>query len=165
MNRRQVVSGLVSVAAVLAGGKMEAAVQSGYIDQIRVLKRKRTLQLLSDGKMMREYNIRLGFNPEGSKRFFGDGRTPEGRYRIEGRNPFSRFHLSLKIDYPNDADRRFAYKHGRSPGGEIFIHGQVNGSRYTNPADWTEGCIALSDADMDEVWKYVPIGCVIDIKP
>ncbi len=110
------------------------------------------------------FKIHLGADPKGPKHFFGDGKTPEGAYRIAYRNPNSTFHLSLEISYPNAADRAYAKAHGMDPGGEIFIHGQS-----PNPSswkwDWTAGCIALSNRDMDKVFAMVRPGTPIWIEP
>ena len=111
-------------------------------------------------------NIRFGDAPEGHKQFEGDERTPEGRYTIRGRNPKSAYSLSLRISYPNAADRAYARRHGRSPGGDIFIHGQPN--RWPGPTlatDWTDGCIALSNPEIKQLWDLVPNGIPITIRP
>jgi murein L,D-transpeptidase YafK len=119
-----------------------------------------------DREIVRYTNIRFGDAPEGHKQFEGDERTPEGRYTIDGRNPNSAYHLSLRISYPNATDRAFAKAQGRSPGGDIFIHGQPNrwpGPTLTN--DWTDGCIALPDAEIEQLWDIVPDGIPITIRP
>lgn len=137
------------------------------VDQVLIDKSKRTLVLLSGTTTIRSYrNIKLGDAPIGHKRFEGDEKTPEGSYRIDGRNPGSRYFRSLRISYPNVADRAFAAGAGRSPGGEIFIHGQPNGSPLARlPHDWTDGCIALSNAEMSEVWRLVRTGTRVVIRP
>ena len=119
-----------------------------------------------DREIVRYTNIRFGDAPEGHKQFEGDERTPQGRYTIDGRNPNSAYHLSLRISYPNAADRAFAKARGRSPGGDIFIHGQPN--RWPGPtlaSDWTDGCIALSNAEIEQLWDIVPDGIPITIRP
>ena len=135
-------------------------------DFIRVDKSERTLVLYSAGKPVRTYRgLQLGGAPEGHKRFEGDERTPEGRYTIDTRNPASAYHLSLRISYPNAADRAFAQARGRSPGGEIFIHGQPNWLPLGRlPGDWTDGCIALSNAEIEDLWRLVPDGTPIEIE-
>ena len=136
-------------------------------DFVRVEKSERTLVLYAAGKPVRTYRgIQLGDAPEGHKRFEGDERTPEGRYTIDARNPASAYHLSLHISYPDAADRAYASARGRSPGGEIFIHGQPNDWPAGRvPGDWTDGCIALSNDEMEAVWRATPDGTVIDILP
>ncbi|WP_447751699.1 L,D-transpeptidase family protein [Sphingopyxis fribergensis] len=117
-------------------------------------------------EIVRYKNIRFGDAPTGHKQFEGDERTPEGTYRISGRNPKSAYHLSLRISYPNAADRAFAKAKGRSPGGDIFIHGQPNA--WPGPPiarDWTDGCIALSNAEIKQLWDIVPDGTPITIRP
>lgn len=136
-------------------------------DRLLIDKSDRVLVLYSgDGEIARYDNIRFGDAPTGHKRFEGDERTPEGRYTIDARNPASSYHLSLRISYPNANDRAYAEARGRSPGGNIFIHGQPNGyDGAPIPRDWTDGCIALSNAEIAQVWKLVPDGAVIDIRP
>jgi murein L,D-transpeptidase YafK len=151
-----------------AGSGAASAIAKGLVaDRILVDKSDRTLILYSGGKAIARYNnVRFGDQPMGHKRFEGDERTPEGTYTIDRRNPNSIAHLSLGISYPNAADRAFAEARGQSPGGDIFIHGQMNGwGDVTLPFDWTDGCIALSDAEMDQLWQLVPIGAVITIQP
>lgn len=131
-------------------------------DSIVVDKSERRMRLLRDGKLIRTYSILLGDAPSGHKRQQGDERTPEGAYRISGRNPNSRFHLSLRVSYPNQADRKQARARGVDPGGDIMIHG---GTPRGYRRDWTDGCIALSDAQIEEVWSLVPNGTPIRIDP
>lgn len=136
-------------------------------DHIVVDKSDRTLILYQDDTEIARYDqIRFGNAPSGHKRFEGDEKTPEGTYRINGRNPGSRFHLSLRISYPNAVDRAFAQARGKSPGGDIFIHGQPNGYQGAPIAsDWTDGCIALSNAEIKQIWEVVPDGTSITIQP
>ncbi|MEM1133838.1 MAG: L,D-transpeptidase family protein [Pseudomonadota bacterium] len=145
-----------------------AAIAKGLTaDTIMVDKSDRVLDLYADGKVIARYTgIRFGDDPVGHKRFQGDERTPEGRYTIDRRNPNSIAHLSLGISYPNAADRAYAEERGQSPGGDIFIHGQMNG--WEGPAlpyDWTDGCIAVTNSEMDELWQLVPVGTEIIIQP
>jgi murein L,D-transpeptidase YafK len=136
-------------------------------DFILVDKSDRTLTLFSHGVPFRSFlGLQLGGQPLGPKRFAGDERTPEGTYAIDTRNPRSAFHLSLRVSYPNAADRAYAAARGRSPGGEIFIHGQPNALSDGRVAgDWTDGCIALSNAEIEELWQTVPDGTPIEIRP
>ena len=135
-------------------------------DYLIVDKSERLLVAYRDGRPIRAYrDIRFGDAPIGHKRFEGDERTPEGLYTIDRRNPQSRFHLSLGISYPNARDRAYAAQYGRSPGGDIFIHGQPTG--YRGPplrGDWTDGCIALTNAEIEELWRIVPDGTPIEIR-
>lgn len=140
------------------------------VASIVVRKAARTLQLIGpDGKVVRTYKVALGSTPRGHKQQQGDGKTPEGRYRISGRNPNSRFHLSLRISYPNAEDRRQARRRGVSPGGDIMIHGLPNGRGWIGPAhrraDWTNGCIAVTDREIEEIWRVVPVGTPIELRP
>ena len=120
------------------------------------------MQLLRDGKVLRTYRIALGDAPVGHKRQQGDERTPEGDYTISFRNAKSRFHLSLRVSYPNAADRAQAAARGVDPGGDIMIHGNTPPG-YTG--DWTDGCIAVTDAEIEEIWRLVPVGTPIRIDP
>ena len=136
-------------------------------DLVVVDKSERTLALYAESRPVRTYRgLQLGDAPDGHKRFEGDERTPEGRYTIDYRNPASSYHLSLHISYPNAADRTYATARGRSPGGEIFIHGQPNWLPAGRlPGDWTDGCIALANAEIEELWRLVPDGTPIEIRP
>jgi murein L,D-transpeptidase YafK len=142
---------------------------SGPADLVRVDKSDRRMELMRRGEVIRAYRVSLGSNPRGHKQKEGDGRTPEGRYRIDWRNPRSKFHRSLHISYPNPQDRHAARAQGVSPGGAIMIHGLPNGWGWAAPFfalwDWTDGCIAVSDAEMDEVWNAVADGTPIEILP
>ncbi|MBO9696991.1 MAG: L,D-transpeptidase family protein [Sphingopyxis sp.] len=136
-------------------------------DRLLVDKSERVLIAYAGNREIVRYtDIRLGDAPAGHKQFEGDERTPEGRYRISGRNSKSAYHLSLRISYPNAADRGYARAHGRSPGGDIFIHGQPN-VRSGPPIarDWTDGCIALSNAEIKQLWDIAPDGIPITIRP
>jgi murein L,D-transpeptidase YafK len=137
----------------------------GKADRIFVDKSDRVLIVYQGNKVIARYkNIRLGDNPIGHKQYEGDEKTPEGNYRISGRNPGSSYHLSLRISYPNAADSAFAAKSGKSAGGDIFIHGQPN--NWPGPTltrDWTDGCIALSNAEVEQLWALVPDGIPIRI--
>jgi murein L,D-transpeptidase YafK len=137
------------------------------IEHIVVEKAARRMLLYSGGKLAHTLNnIQLGDVPVGHKRFEGDERTPEGHYTIDSRNPRSAFHLSLHISYPRSQDTDFAAKQGRSPGGQVFIHGQPNwlpGGRLRG--DWTNGCIAVSNVEIEALWKSVRNGTSIEIVP
>jgi murein L,D-transpeptidase YafK len=117
--------------------------------------------------VVRTYPVGLGFAPEGDKNRQGDGRTPEGLFRIDRRNDRSRFHLSLGLDYPQPEDIARAVEGGYSPGGDIFIHGQPPGieGRRRLAGDWTDGCIAITNANMDEVWRVTPLGTEVEVVP
>jgi murein L,D-transpeptidase YafK len=138
-------------------------------DRVLVSKSERKLQLLRNGQVLRTYKIALGLRPEGHKEFEGDFRTPEGVYHLSRRNPNSEYFLSIQIDYPNERDVARARRQGVRPGGAIMIHGQPNVPRkprdYYSNVDWTEGCIAVSNSDMVEIWLMTPPDTPIEIKP
>ena len=134
-------------------------------DFVLIEKAERRLTLMRDGVILKHYRIGLGFSPAGDKQVEGDGRTPEGIYRIDRRNDRSKFHLSLGIDYPRPDQRAAARAEGRNPGGDIFIHGQPNGySGKKIRGDWTAGCAAVSNAEIREIWAHVPIGTTVEIR-
>lgn len=154
------------ISLVLLIAAPAAAQERAPVDLVRVDKSDRTLTLYAGGKPVRTYTgIQLGDEPAGAKHFQGDERTPEGRYVLDYDNPNSRYHLSLHVSYPNAADVAYARRRGRVPGGDIFIHGQPNGSGARVDGDWTDGCIALSDAEIEEVWSLVGDGTEIEIVP
>jgi murein L,D-transpeptidase YafK len=140
---------------------------SGPVDLILIEKSARRLTLIQNGQPARIWPIALGFSPEGDKSREGDGRTPEGTFRIDRRNDQSAFHLSLGLDYPQPDDIARATKAGYSPGGDIMIHGQPNAvpEPLQVPGDWTAGCIALTNAQMREIWDHTPIGTKVEIRP
>lgn len=133
------------------------------VTSIQVHKGARKMYLLHNGQVLEEFNVSLGFQPKGHKQFEGDGKTPEGTYYITHRNPKSQFHLSLGISYPNRADRAYASSKGKSPGGDIFIHGAP--PRPADRWDWTAGCIAVTDEEMEIIYSMVKPGTVIHILP
>ena len=134
-------------------------------DQVVVDKSDRRLDLLANGQVMTSFPIALGRNPVGHKEREGDSRTPEGAYVLDWRNPKSRFYLSLHVSYPNAEDVARAKAAGVSPGGDIMIHGHSFGLPGLLPYDWTAGCIAVANADMDVIWAAVPDGTPILIQP
>ncbi|MEQ1629968.1 MAG: L,D-transpeptidase family protein [Gallionella sp.] len=139
------------------------------VDLVRVLKSEHKLQLISVGKVTREFDVALGGQPIGHKLQEGDGRTPEGFYTLDYKKSDSAFYRALHISYPNSLDIAAAKARGVSPGGAIMIHGQKNGlgwlSFISQGFDWTNGCIALTNSDMDIVWGEVNEGTKIEIKP
>jgi murein L,D-transpeptidase YafK len=147
-----------------------AATHSGvHADRVVVLKKERTLQLLSQGKVVKSYKVALGGDPIGPKTRQGDHRTPEGLYVLDSRNPHSQFYKSIHISYPNEHDRAEARGKGVSAGGDVFVHGLPNGYRAIGAThrlkDWTDGCVAVTDEEIDEIWGIVPDGTPIEIKP
>ncbi|WP_108608946.1 L,D-transpeptidase family protein [Aminobacter sp. P9b] len=139
------------------------------VDLVRVDKSDRLMELMSGEKIVRSYAVALGANPVGHKRQEGDERTPEGRYVLDWRNPESAFTKSIHISYPNANDKAAAMRAGVDPGGMIMIHGQSKGfgwwSWLMQMFDWTNGCIAVTDEDMAEIWQMVENGTPIEINP
>lgn len=162
-------SAAVAVVVCLSWMKDDASIPPGTANRILVEKSKRTMTLFSDQRMLRTYSISLGPNPEGHKQQEGDGRTPEGIYWIDWRNPQSKYHLSLHISYPNAEDTQAAAVRGVSPGGDIMIHGLPNGvgviGKVHLAKDWTAGCIAVTNAEIEEIWAAVPDGAEVEIRP
>jgi murein L,D-transpeptidase YafK len=138
-------------------------------DKVLVIKSKSKLYLKKRGKILKQYHVTFGANPRGHKQKKGDQRTPEGKYVLDYKNQDSRFYKSIHISYPNEADKKRAKKMGVSPGGCIMIHGQKNGfgrvAFITQRFNWTDGCIAVSNHAMDEIWRAVDVGTPIEIKP
>ena len=153
----------VPVAGLGGGPAFEMA------ERIVVEKGARRLLLLSRGAVVAAYPVRLGLNPYGRKEREGDFRTPEGTYRLSRRNPRSEFFLSLEVSYPSAEDRARARRSGVRPGGLIMIHGQPNVPRkppdYYARNDWTDGCIAVSNSDMVDIWLRTRLGTPIEIRP
>lgn len=163
---------LIAAAAFVAAWLSSRAPQplpplARSVERIVIDKSDRLMEVYGGGKLLKSYPIALGFTPEGAKRRQGDGKTPEGLFRIDRRNDRSAYHLSLGLDYPRPADRARATRGGYSPGGDIFIHGQPNalpdGTKL--PGDWTAGCIAVTNAQMRELWPHVAIGTEVEIRP
>jgi len=138
-------------------------------DFVFVIKSESKLYLIKNGKTLKEFDVVFGANPKGHKLKEGDERTPEGRYILDYKKVDSAYYKSIHISYPNEQDKRRAKELGVDPGGLIMIHGQKNGfgwfSFISQAFNWTDGCIALSDSDMDEVWEAVDVGTPIQIKP
>lgn len=155
--------------SISLAGPAWGAPSTPAVDAVRVLKSKRTLQLLSGGKVVRQFKVALGGQPVGPKRREGDMKTPEGHFLLDYKKADSAFHKAIHVSYPGPADHARARKAGVSPGGMIMIHGQKNGyghlAALTQRSDWTNGCIALTDADMDAVWQAVEAGTPIELRP
>ncbi len=138
-------------------------------DKVVVIKSKRVLIVMNRGEILKAYKIALGKRPDGQKMKAGDRRTPEGRYVLDSRNSESRFHKSIHISYPSESDIENAHKLGAAPGGDIMIHGLPDkfkdlGKLHTL-SDWTDGCIAVTNTEIEEIWQLVPDGTPIEIKP
>ena len=155
------------LALLLAGAMASAHAQT--IDLVRVLKAERKLQLLSASVVQKEFKVALGGSPVGHKQREGDQKTPEGSYVLDYKKSDSAFYKAIHISYPNAQDIARAKKEGVPPGGQIMIHGQKNGlgwlSSVSQSVDWTNGCVALSNADMEEAWKSVTPGTQIELRP
>ena len=149
--------------ASLAWGESELPIA----ELVLIDKSERKMWLITEGRKYREYDISLGDNPIGHKEQERDEKTPEGRYTIDYRNPESKYHLSLHINYPREQDKENADSKGVSPGGDIFIHGLPNGSEHMSLAyqniDWTDGCIAVNNPEIEEIWQLVRDGTPIEI--
>jgi len=151
------------------GSADEALPTNTPADRVVVIKSQRILMLMSQGKVLKSYKVALGGNPIGPKLQQGDHKTPEGTYILDRRNDKSRFYRSIHISYPDEKDRATAAKLGVSPGGDVFVHGLPNHFGWLGKShlemDWTDGCIAVTDEEMDEIWRAVPDGIPIEIKP
>lgn len=170
MNRRTLVA--ISCCALLGASLPSAAALTGSIDvadRVVVRKSERKLYLMKDGSILRSFKVALGLSPEGHKLREGDFRTPEGNYALVERNPDSDFFLSIRVSYPNKTDVRRSRSNGHAPGGAIMIHGQPNNPsrspEYYRRTDWTNGCIAVSNADMVDIWLMTAPNTPIQILP
>jgi murein L,D-transpeptidase YafK len=169
MSLRSVAAALLAVGFVVdCRDTRQSVAQLAPADRVVVHKAERKLLLIYQGNVERSYHLQLGLNPIGQKEREGDSRTPEGTYRLT-HNPRSDYYLSLKVSYPNEADLERARAHRWDPGGLIMIHGQPSvlkhAPEYYRTHDWTDGCIALSNADMAEIWRLTRDGMPIDILP
>jgi murein L,D-transpeptidase YafK len=138
-------------------------------DRVVVEKSKARLYLIKDDEVFDSFHVTFGSNPKGHKEKEGDEKTPEGQYTLDYKNTASRYYKAIHISYPNETDREHARKLGTSPGGNIMIHGQRNGFGWLTPlaqlVNWTDGCIAVKDRDMDKIWDAIDSGTPIEIRP
>lgn len=155
-------AGLLGLAACTSGPK---PYDGPPITHVYLFKEQRTLVLMSGAKPVRTWSVDLGFAPVGAKQEKGDGKTPEGRYYINWRNPDSEYHRALYINYPNADDRAAARAAGRDPGGDIYLHGGPVLARDKGRSDWTAGCVSVSDREIEEIYGMIRIGTPIDILP
>ena len=160
-NRRAAL--ILTSAFLLTGCLKNMSQKSDHITRLEVYKSVRRLDAFSGNRKLRSFNVGLGFAPIGHKLQRGDGKTPLGRYIIDRKNPRSQFYLSLGISYPNTQDIQMAKARGVDPGGDIFIHGQPNNAKTPLHGDWTEGCIAVSNKEMDILYRAVPVGTPVHI--
>lgn len=161
---------LTTILAARAEHSHTAPLPTGTVaDRIFIDKSERLLTLFRGERELKAYKVALGRNPIGHKQQEGDGRTPEGRYTITFHKENSSFHRALRISYPNAEDIRSARERGVSPGGDIMIHGLPNGMGSIGSAhllrDWTEGCVAVTNEEIEEIWRVVPDGTIVDITP
>jgi len=163
------VAGSLTPSAHAPGGEASSGSELPLADRILVRKAERRLYVLKGAEIIRSYRIALGLNPKGPKEREGDFRTPEGSYHLARRNPRSDYFLSMEVSYPNDLDRERARRNRWQPGGLIMIHGLPNTLKwppdYYAKRDWTNGCIALSNSDMLELWLITPDNVPIEIRP
>lgn len=164
MKRRNLILGGIAALSLASCGSKFKTYNGPEVTSIVVNKAARSMYLLHHGDVLKSYNIDMGFAPVGDKKIEGDGKTPEGTYIIDRRNPNSSFHLSLGISYPNTADIAEAKALGKKPGGEIFIHGQPN-LKKAKGADWTAGCIAVKNREIEDIYAMVKNGTTITIRP
>lgn len=152
-----------ALAVASCGGSKFKSYNGPEVTMVEVHKADRKMYLMHKDKVLKTYDIALGFAPVGHKQFEGDGKTPEGTYTISAKNPNSEFHLSLRINYPNNQDRAYAASKGKPTGGDIFIHGGPNNRVYQR--DWTAGCIAVTDGQIEKIYSMIEPGTPIRILP
>ena len=162
---RAILIGLTLIGLTACGSSKFQTYDGPEVTRVLLFKEQRKLVLLHGPRVLEEYDVGLGFAPEGHKQFEGDGRTPEGHYTIDKRNPNSRYHLSIGISYPNARDVEVARSMNKEPGGDIFIHGR--GPTYIKgaPDDWTFGCVAVKDREMEKIYAMVNDGTPISVYP
>jgi murein L,D-transpeptidase YafK len=157
---------LIGILAAAAGTTKAGVL---HADLVIVVKSQHCLSLLSHGNVLRTHKVALGGAPLGAKEQEGDHKTPEGHYVLDRRNAKSRFYKSIHISYPNEHDKQRAAQRGVSAGGDVMIHGLPNGFGWLGAThraqDWTDGCVAVTNAEMDEIWELVPDGTFIEIRP
>jgi len=159
----------LAIAGCSAGQPKNVIPSEQKADRIVVKKSEHTMTLMSGARILKVYKVALGRGGSGPKEHAGDNKTPEGKYVIDQKNAKSRFRLALHISYPNADERKRAHDAGVDPGGAIMIHGLEDGLGWLGPiqhdVDWTEGCIAVSNSEIEEIWRLVPTGTPIEIKP
>lgn len=173
MNIRKLLASIIllSITAIVCSYAWwpPATLRPGIADKVVVFKSRREMVLFRDGRELCRYRVSLGRSPVGRKTRAGDHKTPEGDYSLDSKNPSSGFHLAMNVSYPNSVDRERAAREGVDPGGLIMVHGIKNGlgwlGRLHRLADWTDGCIALTNPEMDQFYALVPTGTPIDIQP
>lgn len=162
------ISLLLALPALAYASSANSSISPPHIDKVLVVKSERALHLMHRGNVIKTYRVSLGKKP-GAKEHEGDQRTPEGIYWINWRKPSDNYNLSMHISYPNAKDLKRSEELGLPPGGMIMLHGTPDDEEYPewffNSLDWTEGCIALNNSDMQEVWKTVKDGTLIEIRP
>lgn len=169
--RRAGISALVTLSLLLISLLVYSATAFAgpRADRVLVDKSDARLYLINDDTVIASFRVKFGTNPKGHKQQLGDGRTPEGHYTLDYKNTASAFYKSIHISYPNASDRETARQRGVNPGGDIMIHGQANGLEWLTLVsqlfNWTDGCIALSNRNMDRVWDAVDAGTPIEIRP
>ncbi|OWU82553.1 murein L,D-transpeptidase family protein [Phaeobacter sp. 22II1-1F12B] len=165
MKRRSFGLGLLALLAIPGCSSKFKRYNGPEVTSVVVNKSSGQMYLLHHTDILKAYDIDLGFAPAGPKQFEGDGKTPEGTYLIDKRNPNSKFHLSVGISYPNAEDIAFARSQGKSPGGDIFIHGEPNNNRkLAKRKNWTAGCIAVKNREIEQIYAMVRDGTVITIR-
>ena len=167
MNKFRIIAVVLAATLLSACGSSKFRTYNGpEVTQVVVDKGQRRMFLMHHNRVLKQYPVKLGFSPTGHKMVEGDGRTPEGHYVIDRRNPNSKYHLSIGIDYPNERDMALAEALGKSPGGDIFIHGgPPRGTKIDGKSDWTWGCIAITDKQIEQVYAMVKNGTPIYIAP
>jgi len=167
--REPFVSWLIVVFVCVGAAGSSWAAEPEMAERVVIHKSERKLYLYKGERVLRSMDVALGFVPTGDKEFEGDYRTPEGDYMLTKRNPASDYFLSIQISYPNERDERAARMRGQNPGGQIMIHGQPNVPKYSDDyyrvTDWTEGCVALSNSDMVDIWLMTSPDTPISIVP
>jgi murein L,D-transpeptidase YafK len=169
MRIRVFILSFVCVALLFGAAPGQSAQTATHDARLVLIKHDRLLHMYKDGKIIKSYKVALGGTPIGAKTRQGDHKTPEGNYVLDSRNAHSHFYKSIHISYPSARDRTAARANHASPGGDVFIHGLPNGYGWIGSEhrlkDWTDGCVAITNQEMDELWQSVPNGTPIEIRP
>ena len=160
---------ILALSVLTPGTQPQAPALQNAVDEIVILKSARAMNLENNGRVIKTYKVALGRQPVGAKDREGDHKTPEGEYTVDAKNSQSDYHLALHLSYPNDADRERARALGVSPGSDIEIHGLPKGYGWIASGhrlmDWTDGCVAVTNSEIEEIFAMVPVGTRVEIKP
>ncbi len=169
MNRSRLLTAILALALLPLSAATRTLPQTQTVDHILIEKSAHTMKLMHNGEILKTYKVSLSRVPVGPKERAGDHKVPEGQYIVDSKNRQSKFHLALHVSYPNSADRERAKKLGADPGGNIEIHGLDSAYAWVGSLhrtmDWTDGCIAVTNPEIEEIFPLIPVGTPVEIRP